>query len=427
MRILCQAAQSVRNERGNHATRKPAKASVNLFEKDGAGYLVVHTEKSKGKGEKFALKANLNRCLAKFVHEGKLTIEFKEPSVNIMISKADPGQLKKLLSAIKTSFEGKTLVGVGVLTSATNKPVKIGKTTKINILSRDDYKTKLSKKSGIPAELEEFRCHGIGMKQIDMRLFKLRHLSVLDMTRNNLTTLNPKLFQLRLKALILSDNKLDERAFSKLKSSPIAESLQKLDLSVNKLHSLPSLCHFLKLSSLIIDKNIITRLPTRLPSTLTSLSARENKICFTEFPRFHKFINLNLSDNPFSMLHKFKVDTSKIPVSRTLAQVAAAKILKHKLQINPRKVPPTLNNLLESIRFCPCGEPLSDRKRMFLSGYDVRKYTSDKDTVAPMANNFVIPQIEFCCSNECFVKFSSTLQFEEDPPEPNSEDGMVVD
>ena len=238
-----------------------------------------------------------------------------------MISKADPGQLKKLLSAIKTSFEGKTLVGVGVLTSATNKPVKIGKTTKINILSRDDYKTKLSKKSGIPAELEEFRCHGIGMKQIDMRLFKLRHLSVLDMTRNNLTMLNPKLFQLRLKALILSDNKLDERAFSKLKSSPIAESLQKLDLSVNKLHSLPSLCHFLKLSSLIIDKNIITRLPTRLPSTLTSLSARENKICFTEFPRFHKFINLNLSDNPFSMLHKFKVDMSKIPVSRTLAQV----------------------------------------------------------------------------------------------------------
>ena len=238
-----------------------------------------------------------------------------------MISKADPGQLKKLLSAIKTSFEGKTLVGVGVLASATNKPVKIGKTTKINILSRDDYKTKLSKKSGIPAELEEFRCHGLGMKQIDMRLFKLRHLSVLDMTRNNLSTLNPKLFQLRLKALILSDNKLDERAFRNLKCSPIAESLQKLDLSANKLHSLPSLCNFGNLSTLIIDKNCITRLPTRLPVTLTSLSAKENRLFFTEFPRFHKFLNLNLSDNPFSMLHKFKVDTSKIPVSRTLAQV----------------------------------------------------------------------------------------------------------
>ena len=64
---------------------------------------------------------------------------------------------------------------------------------------------------------------------------------------------------------------------------------------------------------------------------------------------------------------------------------------------------------------------------MFLSGYDVRKYTSDKDTVAPMANNFVIPQIEFCCSNGCFVKFSSTMKFEEDPPEPSSEDGMAVD
>ena len=238
-----------------------------------------------------------------------------------MISKADPGQLKKLLSAIKTSFEGKSLVGVGVLASATNKPIKIGNTTKINILSREDYKTKLSKKSGIPAELEEFRCHGLGMKQIDLRLFKLRHLTVLDMTRNNLSTLNPKLFQLRLKALILSDNKLDERAFKSLKSSPIVESLQKLDLSANQMQSLPSLCNFLKLSSLVIDKNRITRLPTRLPSSLTNLSAKENKIFFTEFPRFHRFQSLDLSDNPFSMMHKFKVDTTKIPVSKTLAQV----------------------------------------------------------------------------------------------------------
>ena len=238
-----------------------------------------------------------------------------------MISKADPGQLKKLLSAMKTSFEGKSLVGVGVLASATNKPVKIGRTTKINILSRDDYKTKLSKKAGIPAELEEFRCHGLGMKQIDLRLFKLRHLTVLDMTRNNLSTLNPKLFQLRLKALILSDNKLDERAFRPLKSSPIAESLQKLDLSSNQLTSLPSLCTLPKLSSLIIDKNQIRRLPARLPNSLTILSAKENRIFFTEFARFHRFQSLDLSDNPFSMLHKFKVDTSKIPVAKTLAQV----------------------------------------------------------------------------------------------------------
>ena len=238
-----------------------------------------------------------------------------------MISKADPGQLKKLLSAMKTSFEGKSLVGVGVLASATNKPVKIGRTTKINILSREDYKTKLSKKAGIPAELEEFRCHGLGMKQIDLRLFKLRHLTVLDMTRNNLSTLNPKLFQLRLKALILSDNKLDERALRPLKSSPIADSLQKLDLSSNQLTSLPSLCTLPKLSSLIIDKNQIRRLPARLPNSLTILSAKENRIFFTEFARFHRFQSLDLSDNPFSMLHKFKVDTSKIPVAKTLAQV----------------------------------------------------------------------------------------------------------
>ena len=61
-----------------------------------------------------------------------------------MISKADTGQLKQLVAGLKAAFSGQSLIGTGILSSS-NKPVKIGQTTKISVLSRADYKTKLSK------------------------------------------------------------------------------------------------------------------------------------------------------------------------------------------------------------------------------------------------------------------------------------------
>ena len=61
-----------------------------------------------------------------------------------MISKADIGQLKQLVAGLKAAFSGQSLIGTGILSSS-NKPVKIGQTTKISVSSRADYKTKLSK------------------------------------------------------------------------------------------------------------------------------------------------------------------------------------------------------------------------------------------------------------------------------------------
>lgn len=61
-----------------------------------------------------------------------------------MISKADTAQLKQLVAGLKAAFSGQSLIGTGILSSS-NKPVKIGQTTKISVTSRADYKTKLSK------------------------------------------------------------------------------------------------------------------------------------------------------------------------------------------------------------------------------------------------------------------------------------------
>ena len=53
-------------------------------------------------------------------------------------------KLKQLVAGLKAAFSGQSLIGTGILSSS-NKPVKIGQTTKISVTSRADYKTKLSK------------------------------------------------------------------------------------------------------------------------------------------------------------------------------------------------------------------------------------------------------------------------------------------
>ena len=39
------------------------------------------------KGDKYKIKNNIKKCMTKFIHEGKLTIELVEPKINLMISK----------------------------------------------------------------------------------------------------------------------------------------------------------------------------------------------------------------------------------------------------------------------------------------------------------------------------------------------------
>ena len=102
--------------------------------------------------------------MTRFISEGKLTIELVEPRVNLMISKGNPDEIKKLCSGLKLALKGESLLGKGLLSSADKKPVKIGRTLKISIGPKKDYKTKLSREKGFPVELEEFQANGIGLR-----------------------------------------------------------------------------------------------------------------------------------------------------------------------------------------------------------------------------------------------------------------------
>ena len=45
-------------------------------------------------GRKFPVKSNVVKAFTRFVQEGKVTIQLKEPAFDIRIAKADPKQLK---------------------------------------------------------------------------------------------------------------------------------------------------------------------------------------------------------------------------------------------------------------------------------------------------------------------------------------------
>lgn len=194
------------------------------------------------------------------------------------------------------------------------------------------------------------------MRSIDARLFKLKFLVKLDMTRNAVSTFPSKLFQLKLKVLILSDNSLTEHSFPQnIKDSPLALSIEKLDLSDNKLRQLPrTISRFRKLHSLIIDNNEVFRLPTQLPRSLKILSAKNNKIEFTELPRFHQFEKLELEGNRFKMKASNVISLPSTHAVPSLLQIAAQNYLHYDFTYNNQMLPWNVCSMLDSARYCPC-------------------------------------------------------------------------
>lgn len=418
MRILCQFSSALISPNGAVFRNRPgSKATVSICEKGGEAFIQVFTEKIKG--DKYKIKNNIKKCMTRFMNEGKLTIELLEPKINLMISKAENSQLQKFCKGLKLGLKGESLVGTGLLSSGIVKPKKIGKTLKININSKADYKTKLSKEKGFPQELLEFQANGLGLRQIDTRLFRLKNLKILNLTRNDLCILNSKLCQLRLTSLILSNNKLKSLPSNYI-DSPLAKSLQKLDLSHNSIDAMssPVLLSSINLESLSLDNNNLISLPSRYPPKLKFLSAKENKINFGSFCRNHRFDHLDVSSNPFGMkpsdiiaLPQMKSTASK------LVEIAARNYLKLRFNYNNIIMPDTLCVFLNKAIYCPCSEPIWVRRFMFLAEYDVRKYS--KSPIAPRGTDFILPQLEFCCSIRCLNKYKNELEYKA-PPEPEA-------
>lgn len=417
MRLLCSFSSAPINSTGASFRKAASKATLSIAQKkDGDAFIQIFTEKCKS-GEKYKIRNNIAKCMTRFMQEGKLTIELVEPRVNLMISKGNPDDIKKLCSGLKLALKGESLLGKGLLSSADKKPTKIGKTLKITITSKKDYKAKLSREKGFPTELQEFQANGLGLRTIDTRLYKLRSLRILDLTRNDLSKIDPRLTKLKLEVLLLADNRLTESSLPEnFEDSILAQSLEKLDISTNKFKKIPkSISRCSQLKILQADNNELISVPTRLPKPLSVLSLKGNKINFTSLPRSHYFEKLDLTENPFTMKPEHVIQLPNIRYLPKLQELASKAYLQFKFHYDNRLMSRYLCDYLNKAVFCPCSNPLWRRRHMFLAEYDLKKFS--KYPVAARGTDFIVPQLEFCCSFKCLEKYKAELEYVPPPEE----------
>lgn len=158
------------------------------------------------------LTNNIAKIYRKFVDEGKCTISFKQPEVDLQM-KAEPIQLKAFLNVMKSALCPSDSAKKEVLKSDNHLVRAFGASTKMltDQVTRMIIKERSAfPSSGLPRTLKELAFNDLGCSQMPIGVLNLTNLSSLDLSRNNITKLPKALGNLKLSKLVLNDNKLGE-------------------------------------------------------------------------------------------------------------------------------------------------------------------------------------------------------------------------
>ncbi|KAM9354416.1 leucine-rich repeat protein 1 [Pholidichthys leucotaenia] len=317
-------------------------------------YLMICTAKDRA-GSKYKLKDNIEKFFTWFVEEGKATVRLKEPAVDICLSKADAHSLKNFLSAARLADKGSdtSSLPLSTLTPVRARDVEQPK-KKLTIVSKKDYPLT----SNFPHSLEQLQVSYCRLSRVDMRMLSLKALCKLDLSNNHIKKLPATIGDLScLSELILQNNHLE--AFSKeLCLSTLQRTLQTLDISQNRLQSLPTqFCQLRELVNLKLDDNQLICLPFHIGrlSKLRNLSAAHNQL--EVLPRdFRKLSleNLDLFGNPFALPNPLD-HIMQLTFPLTLQEVASRAVVNLRIPFGPQLIPAHLCRDLEVAKMCDCG------------------------------------------------------------------------
>eukprot|EP00058_Branchiostoma_floridae_P025031 XP_002610521.1 hypothetical protein BRAFLDRAFT_260421 [Branchiostoma floridae] len=394
-------ASSKSKGRGGHATltlgRKPGSDS-----KEGMVFLMMCTAKDKT-GTKYKLKGNVGQIFGRFVQEGKATIRFHQPEHDICISKADPINLKALLSAVKLAHHGQEMsrAQVSTLTPARASQVEPPK-TKMTVSKRKDYPLTKS----FPSSLLELRINHCTLNRVDTRILGLKHLKLLDMSDNNIRILPETIGELKCLAdLNMSNNQLTELP-GKFFQSTLRNSLQSVDLSHNQLSRLPNqLCACVDLVSLKLDSNQLSGLPPSigLLRKLRFLTATRNHITLLpasflklQLETVDLFENPFLEDGPSTLMGNLTFPS--------LLEITARVVKKHRLHYTEEDLPRTLISYLDVAKRCLCGQLCFENFVRFLARLDLHRLAHTVTAVDSQGRTHA-PLEAFLCSETCSAKY----------------------
>lgn len=361
MKLPCSLTLLDRNLPSNsRKPNKPVKSTIAVCKhpKDEKHCLLVFNTKNVN-GTKYEVNENIQKIHTKFLNEGKVTIQFKNPPHDFYVQ-ATVVLLKSFLTIMRSILTGtsnpKDVKCTSMSVSVTAKPAPI----KLVIRNRSDYPSK-----GFPQTLEHLTIQGIKRCGLDLGIMRLTKLKMLNISDNQISKI-PEEFNLMksLKVLDISKNDFHQsslRDWSWL-SGNLCESLNSLNMSHNKLQLLPaSIIKLKNLNALDVSYNLLKEIPNGIGCLKNLKTFKINNNSIGKLPgsvRCLRLVQFDASQNKFCNQQTNEKELLKCVFTISLKEVAAEKVLRLGLKYNSAIIPATLVFYLDSdAKYCVCGKP----------------------------------------------------------------------
>lgn len=322
-------------------------------------FYVIHFSSKNKTGKKYEVTDNVLDIKLRFMLEGKVTIQFKEPAHDLYIQ-ADSKILKPFVYLLRKAIEKKPVDFLEGYSGMSVTAVKNVAPKKLVIANRGNYPSK-----GLPRTLEELHINQINRHSLDRGILKLINLKILDLSHNCIECIPVELSNMPcLQELDLSHNNLFKSAPKQWSwlSGNLANNLKSFNISHNQLRFLPD--ELIDLHSLVclhVEENEIKMLPSGIGNLrhLKIFHASKNRLLLLpgSFKNL-KLQTLDLADNRFDDYCQCNapVYLPKLVSVYTLKELAARKVLHFRLPYTPGTLPATLIRYLRLANYCVCGK-----------------------------------------------------------------------
>ena len=365
-------------------------------------YLVLSSRTgSRLSDTRYKLDENILGVTKKFCKDGMTTLKLEEPPHTLSISKAEPGDIHKLVRVLEMIQHGDAESTDEFEPLSSMCPVKLKdlkpNPTSMVVKSKSNYPL-----TALPQSLENFTAEDVGLLKFDLRLSRLKNLKSLDLSSNSIRELPDCINEMKLTGLWLCQNQL-ERLPEAFGTGQLAKHLTDLDLSNNKISTLRiEFYGFRELRHLHIFSNNITELHPSLQlfQNIRTLNLSGNKLKSIPIT-IYKLKNLDYLDitlNPFTN-DGVKSNHGNVSLP-SLFELAFRKLKStpSRIELFRNLIPPLLQNKLNQGTECPCGKYFYDT---YLTYYSYKTFELECRSVSKP--NKVTLEIPLCAA-KCINK-----------------------